>query len=116
MTTKNLIGNSDDRPEEVTDAARVLSTLDSVLRLKIVKLLQQHDHFVHELVKELGKSQPLISQHLKVLKMSGLVESERRGREVMYRLTTPAAGDLIDQAARLAAIVRGGTPQLGRQV
>ena len=40
MTTKNLIGNSDDRPEEVTDTARVLSTLDSVLRLKIVKLLQ----------------------------------------------------------------------------
>lgn len=32
--------------------------------------------------------------------MSGLVESERRGREVMYRLTTPEVGDLIDQAAR----------------
>lgn len=47
--------------------------------------------------------------------MSGLVESERRGREVMYRLTTPEVGDLIDQAARLAAIVRGSAPQMSHQ-
>ena len=41
---------------------------------------------VHDLVHALGVTQPLISQHLRVLKSAGVVHGERQGREVVYSL------------------------------
>ena len=38
---------------------------------------------------EAGASQPNVSQHLAVLRAAGLVEAERDGREVRYRLSDP---------------------------
>ncbi len=40
----------------------------------------------HELVDALDVPQPLVSQHLRILKSAGVVAGERSGREVMYRL------------------------------
>lgn len=82
-------------------AATVIGALDSRLRMQIVLHLAERDHFVHELVGELGKSQPLVSQHLRVLKRSGIVDSRRQGREVVYRLTQPIAPEIIALAASL---------------
>lgn len=39
-----------------------------------------------QLVGALDVTQPLISQHLRVLKSAGVVSGERNGREIMYRL------------------------------
>lgn len=69
--------------------AELVSALDSELRLSILLLLDTGDRVVHEMVAELGKSQPLISQHLRVLKSVGLVTSRRTGREVVYSLAQP---------------------------
>lgn len=89
------------------DAAEVIiGALDSRLRVQIIWRLSIRDHFVHELVDGLGKSQPLISQHLRVLKRSGIVDSERRGREVIYRLVLPQAADLIGAAVTLGLHAR----------
>ncbi len=41
---------------------------------------------MHELVDALDVPQPLVSQHLRILKAAGVVEGERSGREVLYRL------------------------------
>ena len=79
----------------------IFSSLDSPLRLKILRLLADRGHYVHELVTKLEKSQPLISQHLRVLKSAGLVRSERSGREVIYNLTSPKSLKLINTAAAL---------------
>lgn len=84
----------------ITEAQQssVLSTvraLDSPLRLTIVLLLTQGEKRVHELVKETGASQPLVSQHLKVLKESGLVTSHRVGREKVYSLSSDKASIII---------------------
>ncbi|MBG6122075.1 ArsR/SmtB family transcription factor [Corynebacterium aquatimens] len=70
----------------------MISALDSPLRLRILILLDEGPHVVHQLVTKLDKSQPLISQHLRVLKKAGLVEAERSGREVVYSLT---ADDIV---------------------
>lgn len=86
---------------DLAAAELVIGALDSRLRLQIIQRLSEREHFVHELVAGLGKSQPLISQHLRVLKRSGIVNSERRGREVIYRLVAPAAADLILAAIAL---------------
>jgi len=90
-------------------ADSIISALDSRLRVLIILKLAKRDHFVHELVSSLEKSQPLISQHLRVLKRSGIVDSERRGREVVYRLAQEGAADLIAAAVALGRpIVREG--------
>ncbi|GAB3690336.1 ArsR/SmtB family transcription factor [Corynebacterium nasicanis] len=89
------------------DAAEaIIGALDSRLRVQIIWRLSIRDHFVHELVDGLGKSQPLISQHLRVLKRSGIVDSERRGREVIYRLVLPQAADIITSAVKLGMHAR----------
>ncbi|MGP5558689.1 ArsR/SmtB family transcription factor [Corynebacterium flavescens] len=80
-------------------AAKVIGALDSPLRIAIITLLAERDHFVHELVAATGKSQPLISQHLRVLKQAGIVNSKRSGREVTYILIAPCVLGLLADAA-----------------
>ena len=66
--------------------AEVLRTLAHPRRLAIVHELAIGPHEVGRLAAELGLSQPNVSQHLAVLRATGLVEAERDGREVRYRL------------------------------
>ena len=68
-------------------AADLLRALASPHRLAIVRELDGRARCVHELVDALGVSQPLVSQHLRVLRASHLVQAERRGREIAYSLT-----------------------------
>ena len=67
-------------------AGDLLRALAAPVRIAIVLELREHDRCVHELVETLGVAQPLISQHLRVLKAAGVVRGDRRGREVVYRL------------------------------
>lgn len=85
---------------DITAAATVISALDSPLRIDIIQRLAERDHYVHELVSATGKSQPLISQHLRVLKRANIVDSERSGREVRYTLAAPKVLPLLADAAQ----------------
>lgn len=67
-------------------AGDLLRALAAPVRIGIVLELRESDRCVHELVDALGVTQPLISQHLRVLKAAGVVAGERHGREVVYRL------------------------------
>jgi len=71
----------------VSRAAELLRTLGTTHRLSIVLELDRGPRCVHELVVHLGASQSLVSQHLRVLRNSGLVTGERRGKETVYSLT-----------------------------
>lgn len=88
-------------PFDVGAAATVISALDSPLRIRLVQELNERDHYVHELVAATGKSQPLVSQHLRVLKKAGIVDSERTGREVLYKLVVPGVLTLLADASAL---------------
>ena len=66
--------------------ADVLKTLASPRRLEILHRLAEGPCEVGRLAEELGLSQPNVSQHLAVLRAAGVVEAERDGREVRYRL------------------------------
>lgn len=90
-------------PRDLTCAAELIRALDSELRLSILLLLDSGERVVHEMVAELGRSQPLISQHLRVLKSAGLVESRRAGREAVYSLAQPAIIGIILRLAALRA-------------
>jgi DNA-binding transcriptional ArsR family regulator len=69
--------------------AEVLKTLANPKRLEIIHLLAEGPHEVSRLAEELGISQPNVSQHLALMRSAGLVEAERDGREVRYRLSDP---------------------------
>ncbi|WP_068275173.1 ArsR/SmtB family transcription factor [Aldersonia kunmingensis] len=72
--------------ESLHAAGDLLRALAAPVRIEIVLQLLQSSRCVHELVGSLGVSQPLISQHLRVLKSAGVVRGERTGREVLYEL------------------------------
>ncbi len=60
--------------------------IGSVPRYRIVEALFSGGKTVGELAKKTKLSQPLVSQHLRVLKETGLVQDERQGQEVSYTL------------------------------
>ena len=70
---------------------QVLQALADRTRLRILKLLRGSELCVTEIAAHFEMTQPSISHHLDVLKRSGLVVSEKRGREVYYSY----AGDRI---------------------
>ena len=66
--------------------ADVLKTLASPRRLELIHVLADGPAEVGRLAQAIGASQPNVSQHLAVLRSAGIVEAERTGREVRYRL------------------------------
>ena len=69
--------------------AEILRTLASPRRLEILHALARGPIEVGRLAEAIGATQPNVSQHLGVLRAAGIVEAERDGREVRYRLTDP---------------------------
>lgn len=65
----------------------VFKTLANQKRLEILQLLTHGELSVSEMVDMLGISQSNISQHLAVLRRSGLVQTRKQGHEVYYQIT-----------------------------
>ena len=84
----------------------LLRALSAPVRIAIVVLLCESSRCVHELVGSLGLPQPLVSQHLRVLKAAGVVSGDRAGREVRYRLVDKHVSDIVVAAVKHAAEVR----------
>jgi DNA-binding transcriptional ArsR family regulator len=79
-------------------ASELLRALSAPVRIAIVLQLRDSERCVHELVDVLGVTQPLISQHLRVLKSAGVVDGERHGREVVYRLVDEHLSHIVMDA------------------
>lgn len=86
------------RPAALTAAGDLLRALAAPVRIAIVLQLRSSPRCVHELVDALGVTQPLISQHLRVLKAAGVVRGDRRGREVVYRLVDDHLAHIVADA------------------
>jgi DNA-binding transcriptional ArsR family regulator len=80
------MSDSRDILAEYSSVSDVFGALSSPVRAAIVHRLTDGEQTVGNLVDALGLSQPLVSQHLRVLRSSRLVTTERRGREVAYSL------------------------------
>ena len=91
--------------------AEVLKTLANPRRLEIIHRLAQGPCEVGRLAEEIGASQPNISQHLSVLRAAGIVDAERDGREVRYRLTDP---EVITACNVLRGVLQRRLTRLGR--
>jgi ArsR family transcriptional regulator len=79
-------------PLGAADAAELaagFSALSDPVRLRVLSMLADAsggEVCVCDFVDPLGKSQPTISHHLKILSQAGLIQGEKRGRWVWYSL------------------------------
>jgi DNA-binding transcriptional ArsR family regulator len=96
-------------PAALADAGELLRALAAPVRIAIVLQLQDAERCVHELVDALDVTQPLISQHLRVLKTAGVVQGQRRGREVVYRLADEHLAHIVVDA--VAHVQEEGLPR-----
>ncbi|WP_416973724.1 ArsR/SmtB family transcription factor [Streptomyces sp. 4F14] len=103
MTSSPPPASPDDEPVRSLQAASdLLRALASPVRIGIVRELSQGGKYVHELVDTLGVSQPLVSQHLRVLRTSRIVTANRRAREIQYALTDDHVAHIVLDAIRHA--------------
>lgn len=79
-------------------AGELLRALAAPVRIAIVTELGGGPRCVHELVESVGAPQPLVSQHLRVLRGAGVVRGERRGREIAYSLTDEHIAHIVADA------------------
>lgn len=86
-------------PVGVTAAARFFRVLGDPTRLRILALLEAGERSVGELVSAVGQSQPRVSTHLACLRHCGFVSTERRGKEVVYRIALDGLDGVLDRAA-----------------
>jgi rhodanese-related sulfurtransferase len=91
--------------------ASIGKALASPQRLELIDLLGQGERSVDELAQEIGQSLANTSAHLQVLRQARLVDSQKRGLNVVYRLAAPEVFNLWRTlrdlgAARLAEVDR----------
>lgn len=74
--------------DEIEALAEVFKALSDPTRLRLVKLLQEHEGSlcVNALAHKVGVSQSAVSQHLRVLRHARLVHGARYGYHVHYTL------------------------------
>jgi DNA-binding transcriptional ArsR family regulator len=84
--------------ESYEAAGELLRALAAPIRVAIVTELAAGHRCVHELVDSLGVAQPLVSQHLRVLRGAGVVKGSRRGREIAYSLVDEHIAHIVADA------------------
>jgi rhodanese-related sulfurtransferase len=92
---------------EIKDAlfeqvARIAKALASPKRLELIELLCQAPKSVEMLASETGLSVKLVSAHLKELRIARLVETERQGKYIIYRIASPEVPHFWEQLRGLA--------------
>ncbi len=73
----------------VSKGARCLRVLGHPARLLVIAFLSEGAKSVNELAALVGVSQSNLSQHLSLLKDRGIIDSEREGHQVFYRIANP---------------------------
>lgn len=77
--------------------SEILKALAHPLRLKIACGLMRKDECnVSVMVEKLGVAQPVVSQHLNILKNAGIVEAHRDGNKICYRLVSEEVKKIIN--------------------
>jgi ArsR family transcriptional regulator len=81
--------------------AEFFKTLGHPARIRILELLTERDHAVHELLESIDIEPSNLSQQLAVLRRTNLVVSRRQGGEVLYSVSVPEVRDLLLAARQI---------------
>ena len=83
--------------------AEFFKTLGHPARIRILELLCERDHAVHELLEEIAIEPSNLSQQLAVLRRTSMVVSRRNGGDVVYSVSVPEVRDLLLAARKILA-------------
>ncbi len=81
--------------------AELFRTLGHPARIRVLELLDQRDHAVHEMLEEIDIEPSNLSQQLAVLRRTGLVTQRREAGAVVYSLSVPEVRDLLLAGRRI---------------
>lgn len=95
--------------QDAADLARVFKALGDPVRLRLLSMIasgSSGEVCVCDLTPAFELSQPTISHHLKLLREAGLIEAERRGTWVYYRLVPEETDRLAEILTRPADVAK----------
>ena len=82
--------------QAIRKVANVFKLLSDETRLRILAYLAENKELhVSDLCERLGQSQPAVSHHLALLRVSGLIEPRREGKHNFYSVRSEAFGELL---------------------
>jgi len=70
--------------KQLEKMSRIYHMMSDPSRLKIVLCLSKNETNVTALCKKLHMSQPTVSRHLSLLKLTGIAEARRNGKEILF--------------------------------
>ena len=79
----------------------VFKALADPTRLKILECIKDGERCICEIIPYTGKSQPNVSQHLKVMKHAGIIDERKDGTRIMVKVSNKEIFDIINQVKRL---------------
>jgi ArsR family transcriptional regulator len=94
--------------KDANEMAPVLAALADPVRLRVVSMLAAAPDGSAcgcDLEDPLGLSQPTVSHHLKVLREAGLIEGERRGRWIHYRVVPERLAEIREALSPAGVLV-----------
>ena len=83
--------------------AQFFRTLGHPVRIRILEILVRGEHTVQEMQEVLSLDQPIVSQHLAILRNHRIVSAQKHGQTVRYSLRYPAIAELLGVAKRIVA-------------
>jgi len=79
----------------------VFKALADPTRLKILKCIEKGEKCICEIIPYTLKSQPCVSQHLKVMKHAGIIDDRKDGTKIMIKASNDEIFKIVDQVKKL---------------
>jgi ArsR family transcriptional regulator len=79
----------------------VFKALADPTRLKILECIKDEEKCICEIIPYTGKSQPNVSQHLKVMKHAGIIDERKDGTKIMIKASNDEIFKIVDQVKKL---------------
>lgn len=79
----------------------VFKALADPTRLKILECIKKGERCICEIIPYTGKSQPNVSQHLKVMKHAGIIKERKDGIRIMVKVSDNNIYKIINQVKNL---------------
>jgi ArsR family transcriptional regulator len=83
------------------DEIDVFKALADPTRLKILDLVKDEEKCICDIIPFTGKSQPNVSQHLKVLRVAGLIDERKEGTKILIRSSKQSIYEVIEKVRDL---------------
>ena len=83
------------------DEVEVFKAIADPTRLKILECIKKGEKCICEIIPYTGKSQPNVSQHLKVMKHANIIKERKDGTRIMIKVSDNKIFKIIEQVKKL---------------